>query len=116
VHPNFSANLTLVQRSGSAFRSRCISAISADVRLYFFSYGVRSAGGSEADGRGGRKAAEGFVLGAFGGREKLEVWRGVPGVAVRGVRVVRALRVDVPACAAKSALLLSSFGKNFNGV
>lgn len=70
LQPNFSASLTRVHVSGSSLLSRRISATSASLRWYVFSYGWRTGGGRAAVGRGGRW---------------LCVWRGVPGAATGDV-------------------------------
>lgn len=67
LHPNFSASFTLVHVCGSASLSCLISAISVELRWYFFSYGARTGAGSAVVERGGR-------------REGTD--RGVPGAAI----------------------------------
>jgi hypothetical protein len=65
LHSNFSANRTRVHWRGSSARSRLISATSASLRWYFFSYTGRTAGGSEV-----------VVLGAVGRRRVCRRRRG----------------------------------------
>jgi hypothetical protein len=80
--PNFSASRHLVHVYGSSVLNLLISAISASVKWYFFSYAspLRSAGGK-------------FALGCAGSR--LGVDNDVPVAATSGVRDRRAAVVDV---------------------